>query len=429
LQASVSDLAESEVQQELEKHREDSFYYSDLGSLAVLLQRVAEHLTGIDYLLVAEFLEFALDAAVMAGAGRSFTMNEDFLSAADRIIELLAEHGRPISDLLLAKARYHAVLDDRGKSRGEAIIQAIEVSTTVSESTRAMLTLAKYYIDHSKYRKARKVVRRCSEMLAGSEHQEIHQPDLLVTTGISYFFTDINRSESYFTAALREGASYADEPDVQSAVATAYHYIGRILAARDEYKDALESYVTGQKYSPQRLASTGWYHLRMADVLLDCNSLEDAFYHLEQARKIFEQGQVISSGNVVLGSTDSRYHVMIGQPDSANEILEKAAVRAREDRYPRGELICLIQLMRSRFRQKRYLSCLAAAKRAVWVFIHSEAESGFSALPSQLRTGSLIAYRILRSWSSNGGVTRTDVSVWCPCGDNHTISWSRATGQ
>ena len=120
----------------------------------------------------------------------------------------------------------------------------------------------------------------------------------------------------------------------------------------------------------------------------------------------------------MLNATWSRYYVWSGDLDSAEKLLVEGMKEARLGRYPRGELICIMQLMRLRLGRRRYLSCFAMLIRGGWVFGLSEAESGLRALPSQLRTVMIFARRILSSRPSQKNAHSRPV-LTCPCGDDH----------
>lgn len=418
LQESVAEIAERAVVNELAKHVRDPSYYPPIDHLAVLLQRVAQRLKEVERAPIAEFLGVALDAAVIAGPGRTFGMTNDFLDAADAIIDLLAARDQPVTDLLLAKARYLAVLDNTGQPRADSINRAINASKSAGERARALLMLAEYYIDSSRYRKARRVAGACEKMLTGSSLDHVYYAEILTVTGLSYFFTNINKSEKYFVAAIDRGESLHEHPEVRSAISTAYHYLGRIQAARREFENALGSYVIGERLSDHRLAGTGWYHLRMGEVLLDCGHRNEVYYHLRRAQRIFELGQVISSGDVVLNATWSRYYVWTGDLESAEKLLIEGMRSAQTGKYPRGELICIAQLIRLELGRRRYPSCFALSIRGCWVFGLSEAESGLRTLPSQLQTIAIFARRLLSSRPPKE--TAHDLPVIsCPCADDH----------
>jgi tetratricopeptide (TPR) repeat protein len=418
LQESVAEIAEHALVDELAKRVRDPSYYPRIDYLAVLLQRVAQHLKDTNRAPIAEFLQMALDAAVTAGPGRAFEMTNEFLDAADIIIDLLAARDQPVTDLLLAKARYLAVLDNTGQPRAASINRAINASKSAGEHARALLMLAEYHIDSSSYRKARRVADACEKMLAGSSVEQAYQAEILTITGLSYFFTNIKKSERYLTAAIDHDESLHEHPKVRSAVSTAYHYLGRIQAARREFEKALDSYVIGERLSDHRLAGTGWYHLRMGEVLLECGHRSDAYYHLWQAQRIFEVGQVISSGDVVLNSTWSQYYVWTGDLESAEKLLIEGMRSARTGKYARGELICIAQLIRLELGRRRYLSCFAMLIRGCWVFGLSEAESGLRALPLQLQTIVIFARRLLSLRPPKESARDLPV-ISCPCADDH----------
>lgn len=417
LQRSTAEITERAVISELGKHRNDQSYYPAVDHLVVWLQRVAQYVRNVDSVPVAEFVEVSLEAAVMAGPGRGFRLAGDFLDAIDRIIELLASYDRPVTSLLLAKARYQAVLNSTGKERSDSINRAISVSRSPEERASALLMLAEYHIDSSKYRKARSASRTCDRMLANSSLRKVYAAEISTIIGQSYFFTSVNESERHFSAAIAAGSGLLEVDSARFAVSTAHHYLGRIQAMRGEFKNSLESYVAAEKISDHRLAASGWYHLRVAEVLFQCGTDNEIYYHLNEAQRIFAQGQVISSGDVILNATWARYYTHIGDRDSAEHLLIKAVNSAHADGYSRGELVCLLQLLRLRLASRRYPSCLAILIRSGLVFLLSEASSGPGAVPAQLWTVLTFA-RTVVSLGTARTPSRTTV-VHCPCGDNH----------
>jgi hypothetical protein len=155
----------------------------------------------------------------------------------------------------------------------------------------------------------------------------------------------------------------------------------------------------------------------MAEALFQSGPESEIYYHLNEAQQIFTQGQVISSGDVVLKAMWARYYAYIGDRRSAEQLLVGAATSARAGGYPRGELVCLLQLLRLRLASRRYPSCLVILIRGGLLFLINEASSGPRAVPAQLWTILTFARTVvsLRSARKARGTT----PVHCPCGDDH----------
>ena len=63
-------------------------------------------------------------------------------------------------------------------------------------------------------------------MLAGSDLDRAYGPEILTVRGLSYFFTNIKKSEKYFVGAVQRGENLQEIPEVRPAVSTAYHIWG-----------------------------------------------------------------------------------------------------------------------------------------------------------------------------------------------------------
>src|SRR5262249_55902543 len=140
---------------------------------------------------------------------------------------------------------------------------------------------------------------------------------------------------------------------------------------------------------------TGYYHLRLAEVLLAHGPLEEAHYHLQEASQIFRQGQQQSTGEAQLQAAWARYFTQTSQHEKAEELLKSAIGQARLHRFPRGELLFLTQLAALRLAQRRMLSAAGILLQVARIYPRAELRAGWRGVGSQVLRGGAIARRML----------------------------------
>jgi len=342
-------------------------------------------------------------------------LTDEFAGSSRRIIDCLVERDRPVTDLLLAEARYHAVSSNGGAQRREAITRAIQLSRTPEERINATLTLALLNIDISGYDEARRLVTECSAVAQDAGLSAEFASDLLLVTGISYFYSDLDLAERYFCAIIERNEP-ARFPELREPIGAARHYLARIAKARGQHQLALDTYVAAQPEGTGLLGSLGFYHLRLAEVLLDHGPLAEAAYHLHESQRLFTQGRQFQTAGTLLDAAWARYFMQVGDYARADVLLSGADKLARQDRHVRGELLLLVQLARLRLSQRRPISAGALFVRSAWVFLRAEAQPGWWHAPRQLLGGIRTMLPLLRGASHR---RRAAVLVHCPCGADH----------
>jgi tetratricopeptide (TPR) repeat protein len=400
------------MRRELDRHLVNTADYTDVERLATLLQRAAEHVADVAKAPVGEFLAFTLEVLARAGGGSDFQFTAEVLAASDRIIDLLIDHDRPVSDLLLAQASYFAVFANGSQRRREAIARAVTMSRSVSERVRSLVVLAQFEIDVSRYRQAQRITAECVRLVSDTPVATTYLPRILLTDGMSYFYHDLDTAEAYFRRAVEAAGVDPEEPYVRNAVSTAYHYLGRVANERGHHIEAIEMYVLAQQEELISLSGTGFHHLRVAEILLNRNNIAQAVHHLNEARRLFLQGQQFSTGEAQLDVAWANYYFRTGDLDRAEDLVVDALKRARADPYPRGVLLFLGHLAQIRLRRRRLLSALGLAAQAGYLLFQSEAGGSFRLLFLQLRNGGTTArHLILRRGR------RVDESsvIRCPC--------------
>jgi tetratricopeptide (TPR) repeat protein len=404
------------AQAALRSHDQPESQLPNVEGLARLLQRVADHVDDIDVIPTEDFLALTLDAMITAGGGVAFKLTDELLSATNRIINDLIGRGRHTSDHLLALARYYSGFSNGGDIRRQTIMNAITQSITIDERVRSLLTLARLEIDCSNYAAARRIVAECDEVAAPELRQL--RADILVTTGMSYYYSEPTEAEKYFRLTLELDAPSSPGRHVgyQQPTAEAHHYLGRLAKERGRYQEALDRLVVSQSLAWDSLTGRGFFHLRIAEILLDHGPPIEANYHLRESRSCFEQGQQFSTGEAQLDAAEARHFARMGDVVRAVQLLKPAIARSRLDKFPRGELICLALLFKIQLKRGHLFSASGCLLRGAAVYFASEIEQGLGHFLRQIRMGVRQATTLLVSPKPSA-----EPDVRCPCGATHEV--------
>jgi tetratricopeptide (TPR) repeat protein len=371
------------------------------GSLQPLLQRL---------LLAA----MRLCALVHALALPSRLRRHLFLRDALSLIDILAERGAPVSEHLLSAARFQALLANGDHVRRGFIERAVTSSQSADERMRALLTLSRYRTDVSDYHGARRALAECAELL-GDEDLAPWRPEYEWSLGVAHFYADPARSSGHFEEAVRLSRPLLlDSPGVRQPLASSLHYLGRLAAAGQEFARALELFVQAERVSDDYLSSHGFYHQRVAEVLIDHGTLPEAEFHLLQSQRTFDQVGQKSSGMSLLGGLWSRFYLRGGEFNKADAALTAAITKSRTEEGPRVELMLLAEKLRLRVRQRRLFGLPVLLCRAVWLYARAESNRSPAMAVRQLVIVGRQAVRMLlpRRHSSAAPLS-------CPCGGNH----------
>ncbi|MGP2436572.1 tetratricopeptide repeat protein [Streptomyces sp. JW3] len=360
-------------------------------------------------------LDLAFDVVLTIGAGSGYRGFEELLEYALRLIDVLTQRGAPTTYLLLSAARLQACLANQDPVRLNLIERAVSNSQSQAEYVTARLHLARFHVDISDYRGARKHVHACRAAL-GDQQQGVLGADLESTAGMAVYYTDPRRARDHFELAVRLGRQHHGHPDVSQPTASAMHYLGRIAVDNGNHQLALRLFVEGEKLSDGYLTRHGFYHQRLAEVLTDHGSATEAAYHLSMAESAFAQVGQVSNGLLLLQGSWARWYLHQNDQTGAEHILMKAISASRTDSAPRIELILQAELLRLRLRQRRTVEVMRVLARSAVLYATGEAMTGRHQL-IQARTIFLMAMRFLRPSPASAAGRQVPQ---CPCGADHT---------
>lgn len=362
---------------------------------------------------MSSLLDLAFKSLLTVGAGSRFREYEEFGRDALSLINILAERGAPVSMQLLSAARFHALLANGDDVRRGFIERAVASSQSAGERTMALLTLSRYRTDVSDYHGARRALAECAELLR-DEALASWRPEYEWSLGLTYFYADPARSSQHFEEAVRLGRPVLDNPSVGQSVASSLHYLGRLAATQQDFASALNLFVQAEQLSDGSQIGPGFYHQRMAEVLIDHGTLLEAEFHLLQSQRMFDQVGQRSSGMSLLGGVWSRFYLRAGKFDKAEAALAAAIAKSRTENGPRIELMLLAEKLRLRVRQRRLFDLPFLLFRAAWLYARAESNRSPAKAARQLVIVGRQAVRMLlpRRRSSAAPLS-------CPCGENH----------
>ncbi|MEV7331386.1 hypothetical protein [Micromonospora sp. NPDC093244] len=372
---------------------------------------------------IGPFVTLSIDTLLTVGAGTDFRDYEEFLANALDLIHVLARRGAPVSSHYLSAARFQASIANGAALRRYFIEQAVATSRTVDEEAAALLTLAKYLVDVSDYDAARSALQRCS--VAMSRVDEAHlRVDHAMTLGMTYYFSEPETSRAHFESAITIGRNHSTDRRVRQPLAMALHYLGRLSADGGEPAVAIRLFCEAEAFSDDYLTGHGYFHQRIAEVLVDHGSLQEAEYHLEAAKRTFTIVGEASSGSHVLHGTWARWFVRAGDLRSAVDTLQAALQQSRRHGVPRVELILLAEMLRVQLKRRRIDAATLILARAGIVYLRSESVRGPAQFVRQALTVFRRAVRMLRTPQTVGtvGPEARPLPVRCPCGADHDLS-------
>ncbi|MEV8374747.1 hypothetical protein AB0P21_18550 [Kribbella sp. NPDC056861] len=380
----------------------------------MLLDRAADFVLDLDAIPTTALLDLTLEQVTLSGGGPDFRLTSRVISSAEKIINRLQENGRPVTDLLLSLARYHAAFANGGDLRRKAVERARDAALDDDELLRALLVLARVEIDTSNYRKAAKLLAACGGLPPMT--RAAYRQQLLVTSAMVSFYDDVGETERLCHLAL-DGDD--DPPRTvigrQQPRAEALHYLGRVAKFDGRHQEALDFYLRAQEHSEGRLTGRGFHHVRMAEVLMSHDLPDEIVYHLSEARRDFQQGQEASAGEAQLDATYAAYLSRQQRFDEATEVLTKAKRRCREHNYPRGELQCIAQLAMIEWTRRRPGSVIRRIGQAGVVFLRDELAADWRHAGSKTLTD----LRFARDFVFPRRGRRDTSEIHCPCGADH----------
>ena len=393
----------------------------DVVQLVGLLQNAVAHNLANSSPVFVTYLKYLFELMSLQGPGPKFRLVQEFIDTTEKGIKKIASEGGHVTDLWLAQADYHARTSNRDRRRCEAIRRAVDASMSDAERLRAMLIFTTYHIDGSGYRKARELLEECAKLATRIPDGELHMPDILVTRGISYVYSNPSRADALFQQGISLGEQYSSDPEVRNAIRAAYNYRGRLKAAQGDYVDALRYLVKAREYALGRLADSAFFHLRLAEILMDHGPIYEARYHLDQSAKTFDQARDLSLGAAQLSSAWARYFLRMGDKPKAERLLKESARSIRQGPTPRVELKCLVELAQVQLSRFKLVSASLTLARLMFVLCARELPSGRMFSLSEFRALASFAPRILRFPPFGSRGAQETYPVTCPCGAAHNV--------
>ncbi|MCZ4509778.1 tetratricopeptide repeat protein [Streptomyces sp. ActVer] len=380
-----------------------------LVSGAVMVQKtLAPELTRV-------LLGLAFDVALTVGASSRFREHEEFGRSVLALIDVLDETGAPVSGLLLSAARFQALFANGDRSRLDLIVRAVAASRTADERIAALLTMSRSRTDISDYQGARAALAECA-LLVRQESTSHWGAEYEHSLGLTHYYADPERAAAHFEKSVELGRSVIDRPGVSQAVASSLHYLGRFSAERRDYARALDLYAEGERLSDRRLSSHGYYHQRVAEILVVHGTIEEAAYHLTRSQQTFDQAAQRSSALALLGGTWTDFFLRTGDLDQAEDAVADAIKLSRkEEGGARIELVLLAKRLRLLIRQRRLSALLVLLCRAAWLYVREELDHNPVTAVRQTLVVARQGARMVRP----GGGSPGRQPLICPCGEDH----------
>lgn len=376
--------------------------------------------------LAAFFTEFGRLAANLGEPAN----DRQVANGLERAIAIQRGNGGDIAGLYLAKAAFLASRETESAERLDAILTAVEVSQTGSDTwATAIVTLAEYQIEVSRYDDAITTVDRLRTAMPPERYERKFRCASLVYEGMARFtsFQDIDRARSVLTeaCAYRERA---DDLVIARWVATAYHFLARIAEVDRQFQTAIDLHLVGKRFQdrcPEDVGADAFVHLRIAEPLIAAGARSLAKDHLDEARRLALTCSNMSSAWLQVQLGYATLSAADGNMREAEHIALGAFRRARRATFWRGELLCLGCLLVLGFHRRRVDKILIVGMRILRTAFFGELRrNGLLKLLARLPVVLPIAVRRMsrRSRSEGEPATRCD----CPLHDRVAPTAKRA---
>ncbi|MBM9618842.1 tetratricopeptide repeat protein [Streptomyces zhihengii] len=363
-----------------------------------------------------ELLGLAFDVVLTVGTSSRFREHEDFGRGVLALIDAVEEAGAPVSGLLLSAARFHALFANGDRFRRDLIVRAVAVSRDSDERVAALLTMSRSRTDVSDYEGARAALDECAGLMetpGGARWVAEYEHSL----GLTYYYADPPRAAHHFERSVALGRDRAAaDAAVRHAVASSLHFLGRHAAERGEHGRALRLYTEGEALSDGRLTAQGFFHQRVAEILVAHGTTREARYHLTRSQQTFEQAAQRSSALALLGGTWAEFYLRTGDGGRALRVVSDAVeLSRREEGGARIELVLQAKRLRVLIRLRRPAAAAALLCRAARLYLRTEVER--RPLPA-LRQTLVVARQAVRMLRPSSG-TAAARPLDCPCGAAH----------
>jgi tetratricopeptide (TPR) repeat protein len=395
----------------------------DAGRLAYLMTMAAARDVVDDGF--AEFVMHAIAAITRLGVGEDFGRSAELDAAMRAAAVALGDHGLATTDVHLGRATYLASLATGGEERRAAIEDAVSASSTADEYLRARLALALYAVDTSDYRAAQRIADDC-ELRAASARAANGAvlAEARLVRALAFYYSGDRRAAAAFRAVLDLGDDLTSSAPRQKTLATAHHFIGRILALAGDYEPALAELIEAQRMSGgsgiQQRVSRAFFHMRLVEILLAVGTLEEAHYHAVQAERLVRLVRDSTSGEAHLDMVVARVELARGDWRKAEVLLHRALAVTLRDNYHRGALLAMAQLVRVHVADRHLGRAVTVAVRALRLWWSTEAARAAAPVPGARWRAARMSVRTARRtlvWRTAPPLGR----LHCPCGADHVV--------
>jgi tetratricopeptide (TPR) repeat protein len=308
----------------------------------------------IDQVLLIGYISELVRFVENAGFGLEF--GKEFI---DRAIDVYSIAGYSLIDLYLAKARFLRLDRLENPTREMALkdAEAYAQNSQIKEDlVKVLIALTEYYTDISRYDISIRICEDCENIIKDDKQLSIYYPKLMINLGINYYYhlLDYKMAENYLLKAkenlemsnIEEGEQISDWSN-KSNLAICLHYLGRVAEAKGNLLGAMNYYIEGEKYQqmcPEDLSETAFFHLRLGELLTSAKLLNQARDHIQKSQEIFDKIQYESSGRIQVALAWASIYNKEGNYKRAREYMIAAREDARQKKFPRGELLCLVKL-------------------------------------------------------------------------------------
>lgn len=330
---------------------------SMLKNYTYWIDRCSRHPVYVDAQLFGRFIDqFARIAANLGEPG-----DAGVVAALDQAIKLVGPEAASVSYLYIAKARYYRTIANENRERLSAIMAAISNSTRGGEGwAEAMLELSGYYSDTSQYELAMSSVAELRSSLAPELLAAKYECGAKVREAAALFghFRSRGRIEQMMLSAIEQYGVHIDkDEDLVRWVAMAYYYLGRVGEVRRRYAEALYYYLKGleiREGGPEDLRVLGFFHVRIAELLIAAGNAPDARDHVGFAAYLYRMCSNQGSGWIQNCLNYASLAAMVGEYDTAFATVSEVQVMAQELGYWRGELLGLGYLLALHIRYRKF---------------------------------------------------------------------------
>lgn len=296
---------------------------------------------------------------------------EKTFQSLDSLSSYLFQEQIPFTGLYIAKFTCLKSRNNRNEEAKECLEKAIKLSRNIEEKLEAYLTITQYYEDVSDYSKMKDSLEEC-ENLSKSKLYYNYLAHARVLWGHYYFFQfnfrecrkNLIEAEVLLESILNQNQNKSKENTYNyRRLCDCLHYIGRTYFEEYEMVKAAEFYIKSQclleNYQKENnlqkeALATAFYHLRLGQILENCQLLDSAKEHYLCSRDIFVKSKVSKSGlslvNLALSNLIKHDSYIIKNKTQDSTLkkqehqIKQVLNNSLETGYYRGYLLALLQL-------------------------------------------------------------------------------------